>query len=253
VGQENRYTLFKRLKQAAIAIVGLVFIVLGAVVELKLGVVDFSAALVNTGLFIVTILVIQWTLDEKVRKALVEDAVARTVSAKVSVLSGFQDIQEDSRNLDASNLMESAATVDIGFNYSTALFERLEPKIISRSERGLRTRIVMIDPDGECINGVLSNQDNLEFAIRSIEKIKADIISINADYPGTVEVFYHNSVLKFGFLASDRDVWIIIYSNDRDTKSVPALCLGAAPVNVQGVVRRDINGLIAHSRLETWN
>ncbi|MDI6624893.1 MAG: hypothetical protein QME55_09205 [Brevundimonas sp.] len=233
---------------AILVIVALVLIIIGQWLpeERTLG-LDASALITDIGTFLLGLLVVQTVLDHKVRKDLVSDAVGRAVQGYKAVHKGVVDIAVDSRTTAGETCMDDGGVVVICFNHSKSLFDRIEPKLVVRSAKGFKTKVVLMRPQGRAMKHTIPDAADRVLASADVRRIKERIDNIEIDHPGCISVLYFDRVLSYIGMCSDEHAWMIPYTNSVGRAEVPALCFRRDGGGVHKFIHEDLARVVQAS------
>lgn len=233
---------------AVLVIVSLVLVIIGQMLPAgrTLG-FDLPALSTDVGTFLLGLLVIQTVLDHKVRKDLVGEAVARAVQGYKAVHKGVVDVATDSRTTAGEICLDDGGEVVICFNHSKSLFDRIEPRLLLRSAKGMKTTVILMKPQGRAMRYAIPSQADRAAASADVRKIKDRIDDIERQHAGQITVMHHDAVLSYIGMCSDEHAWMIPYTNSGGRAEVPALCFRRDGGGVQKFIHDDLWRVVGES------
>jgi hypothetical protein len=202
-----------------LSIFGIVLTVIGNAIECTIWKVSVGGIFANVGALFLIIGVLQWFFDRKVRHNFFAEIREEIVGSHRIAASGMSDFYKDSKDVEFTEHFLSSQELIVGVNYSAKLIDNSISLLKSRTERGLKTTIIAVDPKCEAAKFLAADYQiqNTATGINTIHQIVKDI-----DPKGKwIEIKLVNTILRYSFIKFDSRIWVVISTNGRGRRAVP--------------------------------
>lgn len=185
--------------------------------------VHLDDALANFGVILFVFGAIQWIFDTGVRKQLLEEITSLTVKNIHVATSGIEDVVQNSKDVDYSELISQSTLLTIGLNYTPRIFEDYLGTFKDRSRRGMHTNVLVIDFASNVGEFLLRKEDGAGHVEPNQIKLRQIIEEINRSGEGKIQVQKHSAVLRYSFVQGDSSILIKPYRNSNGWHTIPAI------------------------------
>jgi hypothetical protein len=216
----------------ALVTAGLIFILLGNSMK---GAVWFSVKLdelvASFGAFVAVLVLLQWAIDDRLRRELIEEVASRAVGNVNIARSGLVDYAPDTYNLDLNDVLESAGDVIIGLHYNADFIFRNRVKLAERcAVTGAATKLLISNPDGDAVR-LLAKRPRGSVAPDDVAvstlKIHGLVNELNRNAATPITILHHDEILRYSFVRGDRAMWVKFQKNGTQLMPPPALKINA--------------------------
>ncbi|CAM4045927.1 hypothetical protein BOMU111920_07870 [Bordetella muralis] len=203
----------------ALAIIGIVLIVLGNAIDLKYWKIDFGSNIAGVGALFLVIGILQWFFDRYVRSAFFAEVREEILGSTQAAQSGICGFYEDSKSVNFTEYFISSTDLTIGVNYSGKLIDNCIKLLAERTRKGNKTTIITIKTGGYAQKFIEADYShaNVEDGLRKID----DIVNSLDSERKLIQIKRVSTVLRYSFVHFDSRIWIVFGTNGPGRRAVP--------------------------------
>ena len=214
------------LIRLAIALVGVVTILLSVKVPEVLAGLPAREVMRELATFTLASLLVHWIYDSHMKQEIFQDVTDYIVRAGNVSRSGISEYYDNTKDIDYTKAISNSSKLVIGLHYSPRLIEDNHNALVARAKNGKDTTIIASMPHGNAIDflkRVRVEDAHIDADINQIASLVQDINN-NAGRR-RIRLLYHDEVLRYSFVLSDDQVWIKWYRNSKGTSSIPGIAV----------------------------
>lgn len=211
-----------------LSLAGIAITIVGNAIECTVWKISVGGVLANIGALFLIIGVLQWFFDRKVRHNFFSEIREEIIGSHRIAASGICDFHADSKDVDFKEFFLSSKSVVVAVNYSAKLIDNCITLLRDRTERGLETKIIAVDPDCDAAVFLTKDYDlkDITHGIRTIQQIVHQIDPENR----LIRITLVKTILRYSFVKFDSRIWVVIGTNGRGRRAVPGFFVSQGSV-----------------------
>ena len=199
---------------------GLLLIYVGTRLPHDVGGVDFAAVSSEIGTFILATVFVHWLFDMRAREELMSDITQFTIGNGHVGASGICDFVENTKNINYDEIIQSSEELVVALHYDPRFLSDYETLLTKRAASGNVTKIAILKETGDAMNFLKNIRKETDHIPANIKKIKSIIERVNSQAKAPIQLFFHDSILRYSFVMGGGRIWLKFYRNSRGNHSV---------------------------------
>ncbi|WP_257313531.1 hypothetical protein [Geothrix fuzhouensis] len=210
-------------------LLGFCLIALGNSFHFEVFNVKIPEIIAHTGALFMIVGMLHWLFDSAVRHHIQEE-IFSTVMGSTKVFScGIMNATSNSKDINHRDAFRNSNHLVIGEHYSDRLFDDYSDDFCHRHQNGKTTHAIVIDPNKNAAQFLISSIPGHSNLSEAIDKIKLCLFhrDLKPKEKKLIKIFHHNRILRYSFVKTDNQIWIRMFTNSSGRANVPGFCVKA--------------------------
>jgi hypothetical protein len=198
--------------------------------------------------FVLASLLVHWIYESHLKHEIFQDVANYVIRAGNVSRSGIVDYQENTKDIDYTDIFGAPGSLTIGLHYSPRIIEDNFDLLIERAKAGRHTTIIASLPNGAAIEFLKRVRGEHDHVDGNVKKIASLVKQANEQAGAEIiSLVYHDDILRYSFVLSDDRIWVKFYRNSKGLSSVPGFAV-AKGTRLYEFFKVDIDRLKAEAK-----